>query len=62
MALKIDVITIFPRLVEAGLTEGVVGRARTAGLLDIVVTICATSRPTSITSWMMCRLAAGRAW
>jgi tRNA (guanine37-N1)-methyltransferase len=35
--LKIDVITIFPRMVEAGLAEGVVGRARTAGLLDIVV-------------------------
>lgn len=34
---KIDVITIFPKMVEAGLTEGVVGRARTAGLLDIVV-------------------------
>jgi tRNA (guanine37-N1)-methyltransferase len=35
--LKIDVITIFPRMVEAGLAEGVVGRARAAGLLDIVV-------------------------
>ena len=35
--LKIDVVTIFPRIVEAGLGEGVVGRARTAGLLDIVV-------------------------
>ena len=34
---KVDVITIFPRMVEAGLAEGVVGRARTAGLLDIVV-------------------------
>jgi len=37
MAMKFDVITIFPRMVEAGLAEGVVGRARTAGLLDIVV-------------------------
>ena len=37
MALKLDVITIFPKMVEAGLAEGVVGRARTAGLLDIVV-------------------------
>lgn len=35
--MKIDVITIFPRMVEAGLAEGVVGRARTAGILDIVV-------------------------
>jgi tRNA (guanine37-N1)-methyltransferase len=34
---KIDVITIFPTMVEAGLAEGVVGRARAAGLLDIVV-------------------------
>jgi tRNA (guanine37-N1)-methyltransferase len=37
MAVKIDVITIFPRMVEAGLAEGVVGRARASGLLDIVV-------------------------
>jgi len=37
VALKIDVITIFPKMVEAGLAEGVVGRAKTAGLLDIVV-------------------------
>jgi tRNA (guanine37-N1)-methyltransferase len=34
---KVDVVTIFPRMVEAGLAEGVVGRARVAGLLDIVV-------------------------
>jgi tRNA (guanine37-N1)-methyltransferase len=37
VAVKFDVITIFPKMVEAGLAEGVVGRARTAGLLDIVV-------------------------
>ena len=37
MALRIDVVTIFPAMVEAGLAEGVVGRARTAGLLDIMV-------------------------
>ena len=37
MAVKIDVVTIFPRMVEAGLAEGVVGRARAAGLLDIMV-------------------------
>ncbi len=35
--MKIDVVTIFPTMVEAGLAEGVVGRARSAGLLDIVV-------------------------
>ena len=35
--MKIDVITIFPRMVEAGLAEGVIGRARTSGVLDIVV-------------------------
>jgi len=35
--MRIDVVTIFPRMVEAGLSEGIVGRARTAGLLDIVV-------------------------
>ena len=35
--MKVDVVTIFPRMVEAGLAEGVVGRARTSGLLDIAV-------------------------
>jgi tRNA (guanine37-N1)-methyltransferase len=34
---KFDVVTIFPRMVEAGLAEGVVGRARDKGLLDIAV-------------------------
>ena len=32
-----DVITIFPRMVEAGLAEGVVGRARERGLVDVRV-------------------------
>jgi tRNA (guanine37-N1)-methyltransferase len=32
-----DVITIFPRMVEAGLAEGVVGRARDRGLIDVTV-------------------------
>lgn len=35
--MKIDIVTIFPRMVDAGLAEGVVGRARVAGVLDIVV-------------------------
>jgi tRNA (guanine37-N1)-methyltransferase len=35
--MKIDVVTIFPRMVEAGLEEGVVGRARTRGVLDVAV-------------------------
>ena len=35
--MKVDIITIFPRMVEAGLAEGVVGRARTGGLIDIAV-------------------------
>jgi tRNA (guanine37-N1)-methyltransferase len=35
--MKFDIVTIFPGMVEAGLVEGVVGRARQAGLLDIVV-------------------------
>jgi tRNA (guanine37-N1)-methyltransferase len=33
----IDVLTIFPAMVEAGLAEGVVGRARERGLVDIRV-------------------------
>ena len=35
--MKVDVVTIFPGMVEAVLAEGVVGRARERGLLDIVV-------------------------
>jgi tRNA (guanine37-N1)-methyltransferase len=34
---KIDIVTIFPEMVEAGLASGVIGRARQSGLLDIVV-------------------------
>lgn len=35
--MTIDIVTIFPRMVEAGLAEGVVGRACAAGRLDVVV-------------------------
>ena len=35
--MTVDVITIFPRMVEAALSEGVVGRARERGLVDIRV-------------------------
>jgi tRNA (guanine37-N1)-methyltransferase len=34
---KFDIVTIFPRMIDAGLGEGVVGRARERGLLDIAV-------------------------
>ena len=35
--MTVDVITIFPAMVEAGLAEGVVGRARERGIVDIRV-------------------------
>jgi tRNA (guanine37-N1)-methyltransferase len=35
--MKFDIVTIFPRMVEAGLADGIVGRARDAGLLDVAV-------------------------
>jgi tRNA (guanine37-N1)-methyltransferase len=35
--MTIDVVTIFPAMVEAGLADGVVGRARTRGDVDIRV-------------------------
>lgn len=35
--MKFDIITIFPAMVEAALQEGVVGRAKTRGVLDIAV-------------------------
>jgi tRNA (guanine37-N1)-methyltransferase len=34
---KIDIVTIFPRMVEGPLAEGVVGRAIASGLLDVRV-------------------------
>ena len=33
--MKFDVVTIFPRMVEAGLAEGVVGRGIAQGLVDV---------------------------
>ena len=36
-AIKVDVITIFPKMVEAALEEGVVARARESGILDLRV-------------------------
>ena len=35
--MKFDIVSIFPRMVEAGLAEGVVGRGIERGLLDIQV-------------------------
>jgi tRNA (guanine37-N1)-methyltransferase len=35
--MKFDIVTIFPRMVEAGLAEGVIGRGVERGLLDIKV-------------------------
>jgi tRNA (guanine37-N1)-methyltransferase len=34
-AFRLDVLTIFPRLIEQALSEGVVARGREAGLLDV---------------------------
>ena len=57
-----DIVTIFPKMVEAGLAEGVVGRARTSGLLDVVVHDLRSFTTDKITSSTTCRLAAGRGW
>ena len=35
--MRIDVLTLFPRMVEAPLEETILGRAREAGLLDIAI-------------------------
>jgi tRNA (guanine37-N1)-methyltransferase len=37
MIVKLDIITIFPRMIEAPLAEGVVGRAIQRGVLDVKV-------------------------
>jgi tRNA (guanine37-N1)-methyltransferase len=33
--MTVDIITIFPRMIDAALTEGVIGRAREAGVIDV---------------------------
>ncbi len=35
--MKFDIVTIFPRMVEAGIAEGVVGRGVERGLLDVKI-------------------------
>jgi tRNA (guanine37-N1)-methyltransferase len=35
--MKFDIVTIFPRMVEAGLAEGVVARGRERGLIDVAI-------------------------
>lgn len=35
--MKFDIVTIFPRMVDAGLSEGVIARGIAAGLLDVAV-------------------------
>lgn len=35
--MKFDIVTIFPRMIEAGLAEGVVGRGITRGILDVAI-------------------------
>src|ERR687886_42600 len=35
--MKFDVVTIFPRMIEAAIAEGVVSRGIAAGLLDVKV-------------------------
>ena len=35
--MKIDIVTIFPKMIESGLAEGVVGRAIAGGVLDVRV-------------------------
>jgi tRNA (guanine37-N1)-methyltransferase len=35
--MKFDIVTIFPRMIEAGVAEGVVGRGIVRGVLDIAV-------------------------
>ena len=35
--MKFDIVTIFPRMIEAGVAEGVVGRAVERGVLDVKV-------------------------
>lgn len=35
--MKFDIITIFPTMVDAAMSEGIIGRARSRGLLDVAV-------------------------
>ena len=35
--MRFDIVTIFPRMIEAGLAEGIVSRGIAGGLLDVAV-------------------------
>jgi tRNA (guanine37-N1)-methyltransferase len=50
--MKFDIVTIFPRMVEAGLSEGGRGEGRAkVGCSTSSCTTSATSRPTGIAAW-----------
>ena len=58
----VDIITIFPAMVEAALAEGVVGRAGRAACVDIRVRDLRDTRTIGTGRWTTCRTAAGRGW
>ena len=60
--MKFDIVTIFPRMIEAGLAEGVVSRGIARGLLDVAVHDLRDHTTIATAAWTTCRTAAGRAW
>ena len=61
--MKFDIVTIFPRMIEAALAEGVVEPGhRERACSTCRSTTCATTRRTGTAAWTTCRMAAGRAW
>jgi hypothetical protein len=59
---RIDVVTLFPEMVEHAARFGITGRARERGLWRLGCGIRATSRPTTIAPSTTARTAADRGW
>ena len=59
--MKIDVLTLFPRMFVGPLDESIIRRAREAGRLELALHICEITRLIAIRRWTIGHLAAGQA-
>jgi len=60
--MRFDIVTIFPRMIEAALTEGILARAIQRNVLTVRARDFASSPRTGIARSTTFRMAAGRAW
>jgi hypothetical protein len=59
---RIDVLTLFPRMLDGFLAESILGKGLEKDLLSVRSTTCAPGRPTSTARRTTGPSAAGRAW